>query len=76
MRGTSFVSPLTRGEIESGLRTEKTSAIVHFYNTRDVEEWPLPEVAENVNTDELGDLRLTPDEEAAFVDLLKTLSDG
>ena len=25
--------------------------IVHFYNTRDVEDWPLLEVAENVNTD-------------------------
>jgi cytochrome c peroxidase len=50
--------------------------IVHFYNTRDVEEWPEPEVAENVNTDELGDLGLTPEEEAAIVAFLKTLSDG
>lgn len=50
--------------------------IVRFYNTRDVEEWPPPEVAENVNTDELGDLGLTPEEEAAIVDFLKTLSDG
>ncbi len=38
--------------------------------------WPAPEVAENVNTDELGDLGLTPDEEAAIVTFLKTLSDG
>jgi cytochrome c peroxidase len=66
--------------------------IVHFYNTRDVlpvcpgdyteaqaldaDCWPPPEVAENVNTDELGDLGLTPDEEAAIVAFLKTLSDG
>jgi cytochrome c peroxidase len=66
--------------------------IVHFYNTRDVKPtcpgpyteaqalaagcWPPPEVAENVNTDELGDLGLTPDEEAAIVAFLKTLSDG
>ena len=66
--------------------------IVHFYNTRDVKPecpgayteaealaadcWPAPEVAENVNTDELGDLGLTPDEEAAIVAFLKTLSDG
>jgi cytochrome c peroxidase len=65
---------------------------VHFYNTRDVlpvcpgdyteaqaldaDCWPPPEVAENVNTDELGDLGLTPDEEAAIVAFLKTLSDG
>ena len=27
--------------------------IVHFYNTRDVEDWPEPEIADNVNTDEL-----------------------
>ena len=38
--------------------------------------WPAPEVFENVNTDELGDLGLTPDEEAAIVAFLKTLSDG
>ncbi len=64
--------------------------IVHFYNTRDVlakcEDlpdpqpgvncWPEPEVAENVNTGELGDLGLTPDEEAAIVAFLRTLSDG
>jgi cytochrome c peroxidase len=66
--------------------------IVHFYNTRDVKPecagayteaqalaadcWPAPEVAENVNTDELGDLGLTPKEEAAIVAFLKTLSDG
>jgi len=66
--------------------------IVHFYNTRDVKPvcpgayteaealaedcWPAPEVAENVNTDELGNLGLTPDEEAAIVAFLKVLSDG
>ncbi len=57
--------------------------IVHFYNTRDVpgatwngELWPAPEVAVNVNTAELGDLKLTPSEEAAIVVFLKTLSDG
>jgi cytochrome c peroxidase len=38
--------------------------------------WPAPEVAENVNTDELGDLGLTANEEAAIVAFLKTLSDG
>lgn len=52
--------------------------IVHFYNTRDVPGmgWPEPEVEENVNTSELGDLRLTPDEEASIVAFMKTLSDG
>ncbi|MEJ2598374.1 MAG: cytochrome c peroxidase [Anaerolineales bacterium] len=66
--------------------------IVHFYNTRDVlptcpgdyteaealaaDCWPAPEVAENVNKDELGDLGLTSEEEADIVAFLKTLSDG
>jgi cytochrome c peroxidase len=57
--------------------------IVHFYNTRDVAgagwmgmPWPAPEVAENVNTDELGDLGLTLEEEAAVVAFLRTLNDG
>jgi cytochrome c peroxidase len=66
--------------------------IVNFYNTRDVKPmcpgdyteaqalaagcWPAPEVAVNVNTAELGNLGLTPDEEAAVVAFLKTLSDG
>jgi len=38
--------------------------------------WPEAEVESNVNTDELGDLGLTPAEEAAIVAFLKTLSDG
>lgn len=50
--------------------------IVHFYNTRDVESWPPPEVPQNVNTEELGNLGLTPDEEADLVAFLRTLSDG
>ena len=52
--------------------------VVHFYNTRDVasEDWPEPEVAQNVNTSELGDLKLTKKEEADLVAFLKTLTDG
>jgi cytochrome c peroxidase len=50
--------------------------VVHFYNTRDVEEWPAPEVEDNVNHEELGDLGLTKEEEAAIVAFLRTLSDG
>lgn len=38
--------------------------------------WPAPEVAENVNTAELGDLGLTPGEEDAIVAFLTSLSDG
>ncbi len=66
--------------------------IVHFYNTRDVKDtcpgpyteaqalaadcWPAPEVNLNVNSDELGDLGLTHDEELAIVAFLRALSDG
>lgn len=51
--------------------------ITHFYNTRDVAEagWPAPEVALNVNTDELGNLGLSPEEEAAIVAFMRTLTD-
>jgi cytochrome c peroxidase len=38
--------------------------------------WPVPEVAANVNTDELGDLGLSQEEEDAIVAFLMTLSDG
>ncbi|MEN8251275.1 MAG: cytochrome c peroxidase, partial [Bacteroidota bacterium] len=50
--------------------------VVHFYNTRDTEVWPPPEVPENVNTDELGNLGLTDEEEDAIVAFMGTLSDG
>jgi cytochrome c peroxidase len=65
-------------------------SVVHFYNTRDVlpvclveipgvpgtDCWPVPEVGLNINTAELGNLRLTPQEEQALVAFMKTLSDG
>jgi len=52
--------------------------ITHFYNTRDVPGagWPAAEVPQNVNTAEMGDLGLSPREEAAIVAFMKTLSDG
>ncbi|HEX5751416.1 MAG TPA: cytochrome c peroxidase [Archangium sp.] len=65
-------------------------SVVHFYNTRDVlpvclpetpglasdDCWPPPEVGLNVNTEELGALGLSGQEEAAIVAFLRTLSDG
>jgi cytochrome c peroxidase len=64
--------------------------IVHYYNTRDILPlsntvslpqpgincWPEPEVSENINITETGNLGLTPEEESAIVEFLKTLSDG
>lgn len=68
------------------------AGVVNFYNTRDVKPvcagaftesealaagcWPAPEVAENLNRDLMGDLRLTEAEENALVAFLSTLSDG
>ena len=63
---------------------------MHFYNTRDVLPrcetlsnpdfgvncWPAPEVADNVNTADLGDLHLTALEERALVAFMRTLNDG
>jgi cytochrome c peroxidase len=65
--------------------------VVDFYNTRDVKPvcpgliteaqalvegcWPAPEVSDNVNSDELGDLGLSPEDEAAIVAFLKILTD-
>jgi cytochrome c peroxidase len=50
--------------------------VVRFYNTRDVANWPAPEVMENMNTDELGNLGLSKKEEVAIATFLETLSDG
>jgi cytochrome c peroxidase len=63
--------------------------VMHFYNTRDVLPrcapndpgekvscWPAPEVAENMNTRQLGNLGLSEDEENAVVAFMKTLTDG
>jgi cytochrome c peroxidase len=56
--------------------------IVHFYNTRDVPnaswngvKWPAPEVQDNMNKDEMGDLDLSASEEEDIVAFLKTLTD-
>ncbi len=85
--GTDFIK-----DYEHNGYFKTLEGIVHFYNTRDVKGdcpgnyteaqalaagcWPLPEVAVNVNRDRLGDLGLTPEEEAAIVAFLKALSDG
>jgi cytochrome c peroxidase len=50
--------------------------VAAFYNTRDVTEWPAPEVSENVNKEELGNLGLTNQELEDLVAFLKTLTDG
>ncbi len=50
--------------------------IVAFYNTRDVGPWPPPEVPENVNREDMGNLKLTEQEVDDIVAFLNTLTDG
>ena len=50
--------------------------VVSFYNTRDVSGWPAPEVIDNVNKEELGNLKLNNQELEDIVAFLNTLSDG
>ncbi|MCO7225390.1 cytochrome c peroxidase [Pleionea sp. CnH1-48] len=52
--------------------------VVDFYNKRDVDKHigKQPEVAENINTEELGDLKLTDEEVVAIVAFMETLTDG
>ena len=63
---------------------------MHFYNTRDALPdcaqtksakagencWPQAEIQRNVNTEELGNLGLSEQEEDAIVAFMKTLTDG
>ena len=65
--------------------------VVHFYNTRDrkprpcadvndpgfgTDCWPAPEIAQNVNDEELGDLGLSEQQERSLVAFMQTLTDG
>jgi cytochrome c peroxidase len=49
--------------------------VVRFYNARDPGNFPSPEVKANMNTEELGNLGPTDEEENAVVAFLKSLSD-
>ncbi len=83
--GEDFVKAYMHNGAQKSLKE-----VVHFYNTRDAKPaceataeplagkncWPAPEVAENVNTEELGNLGLTAEEEDAIVAFMATLSDG
>lgn len=51
--------------------------VVSFYNSRDIDaRWGEPEELRNMNTEELGNLGLTAQEEADIVAFLQTLNDG
>lgn len=67
---------LTAPYMHNGI-LENLTEVVKFYNTRDTNSnWGVAEVTDNVNKDELGDLKLTDDEVDAIVAFLHTLTDG
>ena len=52
--------------------------ITEFYNSRDVEEmdWPMAEIPETVNDEELGNLGLDPYQVEALAEFMRMLTDG
>jgi len=73
LRNIAVTSPYMHNGVFGSL-----TQVVDFYNTRDnvSASWPAPEVAENVNIEELGDLGLNETEVTALVAFMKTLTDG
>lgn len=73
LRNLSRTGPYLHNGVFSTLKE-----VVAFYNTRDTqpERWGAPEVPENVNREELGNLGLSEAEEDALVAFLLTLTDG
>jgi cytochrome c peroxidase len=67
---------LTAPYMHNGYFTTLTD-VVRFYNTRDVASagWPAPEVAENVNRQDMGNLKITDSEIEDIVAFLHTLTD-
>jgi cytochrome c peroxidase len=72
LRNIALTPPYMHNGIFQTLRE-----VVDFYNTRDTRrDWGPPEVSENVNTEELGNLGLTNEEVDAIVAFMETLTDG
>ncbi len=72
LRNIALTAPYMHNGVIRSLRET-----VEFYNARDLDpRWQPPEVAENVNREELGDLKLNDAEIDAIVAFMRTLSDG
>jgi cytochrome c peroxidase len=72
LRNIALTAPYMHNGLMMTLRE-----VVDFYNTRDTRnDWGSPEVAENINTEELGNLGLTNEEVDAIVAFMQTLTDG
>ena len=70
LRNISITGPYMHNGIFKTVRQ-----VISFYNTRDVGPWPPPEVLENINDEELGNLGLTEQEIDDIVAFLQTLTD-
>lgn len=67
---------ITAPYMHSGIFTT-LEEVMEFYNVRDVDEkFAHPEVKENINDIELGDLKLTKQEIDDIIAFFKTLTDG
>ncbi len=71
LRNAALTGPYMHNGVFKTLRQ-----VVSFYNTRDVAPWPPPECPRNVNTEELGNLKLTELEIDDIVAFMLTLTDG
>ena len=71
LRNIALTAPYFHNGVFSSLEE-----VVRFYNKRDSGVFGLPEINQNVNHDELGNLNLTEQEEEAIVSFLRTLTDG
>ncbi|MBP1597805.1 MAG: cytochrome c peroxidase family protein [Acidobacteria bacterium] len=71
LRNITLTAPYMHNGIFKNLRQ-----VMVFYNSRDIGPWPAPEVAVNVNREELGDLGLSEEEMADIIAFLHTLTDG
>jgi cytochrome c peroxidase len=71
LRNIGLTEPYTHNGFFTTLKE-----ITHFYNTREVGDWPPPEYADTVNHDELGNLGLSDADENALVSFMMTLDDN
>jgi len=71
LRNISKTAPYMHNGIFKNIRQ-----VVVFYNTRDIGLWPKPEIPENINRKELGNLGLSEQEIDDIVAFLKTLDDN
>ena len=71
LRNTAVTAPYFHNGIFATLKE-----VMDFYNSRDNGKFGKPEIPENVNHDELGNLKLTSEEMDDIVTFLNTLTDG